>query len=182
MLKLSNTLLSIIQNFAYIHQITKQKCNKFVQTESKVSGKKRRSEIKRNKKKNKREKEKGLTDQWLRDLFRLCVWRWRKSERDVHVNVRSFWTLCLWRSTEWCFLGWAWHRVWLIIWHFGLDNANNEFLGYFFNIRVGWVYFWKPTSNSNFFKNIYNLFYNNLIIGRGEIWILNILFGIIKKC
>lgn len=89
MLKLSNTLLSIIQNFAYIHQITKQKCNKFVQTESKVSGKKEEAKLKGTKK-NKREKEKGLTDQWLRDLFRLCVWRWRKSERDVHENVRSF--------------------------------------------------------------------------------------------
>lgn len=59
MLKLSNTLLSIIQNFAYIHQITKQKCNKFVQTESKVSGKKEEAKLKGTKKKKQKRKRKG---------------------------------------------------------------------------------------------------------------------------
>ena len=136
MLKLSNTLLSIIQNFDYILQITKQKCNKFCANRMQSEWKKRRSEIKRNKK-NKREKEKGLTDQWLRDLFRLSVWLWRKRERCTckckkFLNSVSGEVLS---GAFWVGLG----IVWLIIWHFGLDNANNEFLGYFFNIGVGWL-------------------------------------------
>ena len=100
MLKLSNTLLSIIQNFDYIHQITKQKCNKFCANRMQSEWKKRRSEIKRNKK-NKREKEKGLTDQWLRDLFRLSVWLWRKRERCTckckkflnSVSLAKYWVV-----------------------------------------------------------------------------------------
>lgn len=110
MLKLSNTLLSIIQNFDYIHQITKQKCNKFCANRMQSEWKKRRSEIKRNKKKTK-EKKKRVSPISGFVICSGCLSGSGERERDVHVNVRSFWTLCLWRSTERCFLGWAWHSL-----------------------------------------------------------------------